>query len=252
MNELTKTKTNKMKFECCNRQQNSNEFIICSQCLKKYHYACIATTTTLQYKEVTNDFKANWLCPECNRPRAGLDNSNTPVRAAATLANDKHDSSLNVTVRNKQKFTKASDTDSSLTSADVRQIIIVQELVNPGSNGLPALQGFGVDRHLLGLKLIAIENGIEVPKLYSDPGYVRSANMRISTSQVACKCDGFMCYAPLVADGYSTCYNPRDDDVNFATAAFRAHPDTAAAPYAAALARALTDMRDLLLATSKL
>ncbi|CAH0722380.1 unnamed protein product, partial [Brenthis ino] len=137
MNELTKTKTNKMKFECCNRQQNSNEFIICSQCLKKYHYACIATTTTLQYKEVTNDFKANWLCPECNRPRAGLDNSNTPVRAAATLANDKHDSSLNVTVRNKQKFTKASDTDSSLTSADVRQIIIVQELVNPGSNGLP-------------------------------------------------------------------------------------------------------------------
>ncbi|CAH0732062.1 unnamed protein product, partial [Brenthis ino] len=123
MNELTKTKTNKMKFECCNRQQNSNEFIICSQCLKKYHYACIATTTTLQYKEVTNDFKANWLCPECNRPRAGLDNSNTPVRAASTLSNDKHDSSLNVTVRNKQKLTKASDTDSSLTSADVRQII---------------------------------------------------------------------------------------------------------------------------------
>lgn len=47
-----------------------------------------------------------------------------------------------------------------------------------------ALQGYGVDRHLLGLKLIALENGIEVPKLYSDAGYIKSAHMRISTSQV--------------------------------------------------------------------
>lgn len=47
-----------------------------------------------------------------------------------------------------------------------------------------ALQGFGVDRHLLGLKLIALENGIDLPKIYSDPGFTRSAHMRISTSQV--------------------------------------------------------------------
>ncbi|XP_045510869.1 carnitine O-acetyltransferase-like isoform X1 [Colias croceus] len=110
-----------------------------------------------------------------------------------------------------------------------------------------ALQGLGVDRHLLGLKLTAIENGIEIPKLYSDPGFTRSAHMRISTSQVACKCDGFMCYGPFVADGYATCYNPRDADVNFATAAFRAHPDTAATRYRQALERALQDMHDVLL-----
>lgn len=42
----------------------------------------------------------------------------------------------------------------------------------------------GVDRHLLGLKLIAIENGIEIPKLYQDPSFTRSTHMRISTSQV--------------------------------------------------------------------
>ncbi|XP_050360681.1 carnitine O-acetyltransferase-like isoform X2 [Nymphalis io] len=110
-----------------------------------------------------------------------------------------------------------------------------------------ALQGFGVDRHLLGLKLTAIENGIELPKIYSDQGYMRSAHMRISTSQVACRCDGFMCYGPLVADGYATCYNPRDNDVNFATAAFAAHPDTASANYRAALEHALADMHDVLL-----
>ncbi|CAH2108735.1 unnamed protein product [Euphydryas editha] len=122
MNELSKTKPNKMKFECCNRQQNSNEYIICSHCSKKYHYACVATTTT-QFKELTSDLKVNWLCPECNRPRAGLDNSNTPIRAVATHANDKQDS-LNVTVRNKHKVSKTSDTDLyALTPADVRQII---------------------------------------------------------------------------------------------------------------------------------
>ncbi|CAK1549845.1 unnamed protein product [Leptosia nina] len=110
-----------------------------------------------------------------------------------------------------------------------------------------ALQGFGVDRHLLGLKLIAVENGFEVPKLYSDPAYTRSAHMRISTSQVACKCDGFMCYGPLVDNGYATCYNPRNDDVNFATAAFRAHPDTSCEAYRQALESSLRDMHDLLL-----
>lgn len=66
--------------------------------------------------------------------------------------------------------------------------------------------------------------------------------------QVACKCDGFMCYGPLVADGYATCYNPRDNDVNIATAAFVAHRDTSCGEYRAALERALQHMHDLLLA----
>ncbi|XP_052756862.1 carnitine O-acetyltransferase-like isoform X2 [Galleria mellonella] len=114
-----------------------------------------------------------------------------------------------------------------------------------------ALQGFGVDRHLLGLKLIAKENGIDIPELYSDAGFVRSAHMRISTSQVACKCDGFMCYGPLVPDGYATCYNPRDNDINFATSAFVSNPETACDKYRAALEQSLQDMHDILLQNTK-
>ncbi|CAK1603225.1 unnamed protein product [Parnassius mnemosyne] len=114
-----------------------------------------------------------------------------------------------------------------------------------------ALQGFGVDRHLLGLKLTAIENGIDVPKLYSDAGFHRSAHMRISTSQVACKCDGFMCYGPLVPDGYATCYNPRDNDVNFATAAFVSNPVTSCDKYRKALEQSLQDMHDVLVQNIK-
>lgn len=47
-----------------------------------------------------------------------------------------------------------------------------------------AVSGLGVDRHLLGLKLAAIEAGMDVPKLFMDVGYLRSSHMRLSTSQV--------------------------------------------------------------------
>jgi carnitine O-acetyltransferase len=47
-----------------------------------------------------------------------------------------------------------------------------------------AVQGLGVDRHLLGLKKIAIENGKNLPQLFMDEGYVQSSNFRLSTSQV--------------------------------------------------------------------
>lgn len=46
------------------------------------------------------------------------------------------------------------------------------------------MQGLGVDRHLLGLKIAAKELGVELPPLFNDPSYARSTHMRISTSQV--------------------------------------------------------------------
>jgi len=50
-----------------------------------------------------------------------------------------------------------------------------------------AVSGFGVDRHLLGLKLVAKENGIPVPELFSDKAYAISTHFRLSTSQVSPK-----------------------------------------------------------------
>ncbi|KAJ8726301.1 hypothetical protein PYW07_000999 [Mythimna separata] len=133
-------------------------------------------------------------------------------------------------------------------SSPKEKISALKDAINSHKNyTVQALQGLGVDRHLLGLKLTAIENGIEIPKIYSDPGFTKSSYMRISTSQVACKCDGFMCYGPLVPNGYATCYNPRDNDINFATAAFVEHPDTDCNKYRSALEQSLQDMHDVLL-----
>ena len=47
-----------------------------------------------------------------------------------------------------------------------------------------AVSGQAVDRHLLGLRMLALEAGMEVPELYKDMAYVRSLHFCLSTSQV--------------------------------------------------------------------
>lgn len=109
-----------------------------------------------------------------------------------------------------------------------------------------ALQGRGVDRHLLGLKLMAIENNKPIPKFYQSPGFVKSAHYRVSTSQVASPNEAFMCYGPLTHDGYGCCYNPRNSDIFLACSAWNSNDQTCAKRFAKAISEALTSMRDLL------
>ena len=47
-----------------------------------------------------------------------------------------------------------------------------------------AINAQGVDRHLLGLKLIAGESGLELPSIYTDAAFARSLTHDLSTSQV--------------------------------------------------------------------
>lgn len=110
-----------------------------------------------------------------------------------------------------------------------------------------AIQGFGVDRHLLGLKLIAKENGIEIPSLYSDEGYVKSSTYRLSTSQVASAYEAFMCYGPLTMDGYGCCYSPRNNDIYFGLSSMRSNSDTCTLKFRKSLEESLQLMKELLM-----
>lgn len=111
---------------------------------------------------------------------------------------------------------------------------------------LEAMTGKGVDRLLLGLKLIAREKQMEVPAFYADAGFVKSTHFRLSTSQVASAHRAFMCYGPSVEDGYGICYNPRDKDMLFAVSAFSGCAATSAKEMGCALSDALNDMFELL------
>ena len=49
---------------------------------------------------------------------------------------------------------------------------------------MQAMMGQGVDRHLLGLKMTAAENGMETSGLFTDVAYSRSQYFRISSAGV--------------------------------------------------------------------
>ncbi|KAG5326030.1 CACP acetyltransferase, partial [Acromyrmex heyeri] len=108
-----------------------------------------------------------------------------------------------------------------------------------------AATGQGVDRHLFGLKMIAKSEGMELPELYKDVGYTRSTHFNLTSSQVHYKSASFMCYGPVVPDGYGCCYNPRPKDILFACSSFKSCNETNTRNFANVLQQTLSDMRDI-------
>lgn len=106
--------------------------------------------------------------------------------------------------------------------------------------------GQGIDRHLLGLKLAAVENGMDVHPLYKDPSYARSTHFKVTTSQVAGKGNSVMCYGPVVPDGYASCYNPLGNTINFGLAAFKLGHGTDVKAFHDALMQSFDDMEKVM------
>jgi len=77
--------------------------------------------------------------------------------------------------------------DQKVSSQD-KYKLMKKAIESHKSYAADSIRGFGVDRHLLGLKKIAVENGRDIPSLFLDEGYVKSGNFRLSTSQVRLIC----------------------------------------------------------------
>ncbi|XP_030062701.1 carnitine O-acetyltransferase [Microcaecilia unicolor] len=114
-----------------------------------------------------------------------------------------------------------------------------------------AISGQAIDRHLLGLKLQAIEDLVSMPEIFMDTSFAVAMHFKLSTSQVPSKTDCVMCFGPVVPDGYGVCYNPMDDHINFSVSAFNSYADTNAARLAHYLEQALLDMQNLIQCTPK-
>ncbi|XP_069024991.1 carnitine O-acetyltransferase [Embiotoca jacksoni] len=109
-----------------------------------------------------------------------------------------------------------------------------------------AISGQAIDRHLLGLKMQAVEEKLSVPEIFKDPAYAKALHYQLSTSQVPSKTDCVMCFGPVVPNGYGVCYNPMNEHINFAVSSFNSCKETNAARLSAAVEDALLDMRTLL------
>lgn len=109
-----------------------------------------------------------------------------------------------------------------------------------------AVNGSGVDRHLLGLKLAAIESGMNVPDLHMDTAYTTSTYFKLSTSQVPAKYEAVLVFGPVVPDGYGLCYNPQETQILIGVSAFNNSPQTDSKKMIGALKDSFRDMRDTL------
>ena len=130
---------------------------------------------------------------------------------------------------------------------DENRALLLREAVNGHRKYTSmALQGRGVDRHLLGLKLMAIENKLPVPEFFSSKAFVKSSHFRISTSQVATPNKAFMCYGAPLNDGYGCCYNPRKTDMFLACASWNSNKETNSEHFANCIEASLDEMQKLL------
>ena len=77
--------------------------------------------------------------------------------------------------------------------------------------------------------------------------FVLSSHLHTSPRQVAGSSASFLCFGPLVSDGYGVCYNPRAADMLFPCSALRSCPTTSAPAFRDSLERSLLDMRALAL-----
>ena len=69
----------------------------------------------------------------------------------------------------------------------------------------------------------------------------------LSRLQVPTSTDSFMCYGPVVPDGYGACYNPFPDCIYVCLTSFRDCPDTDSQMFVFSLESSLLQMRELCL-----
>ncbi|WAQ97117.1 CLAT-like protein [Mya arenaria] len=111
--------------------------------------------------------------------------------------------------------------------------------------------GQGLDCHLMGLREMAAEVGLPVPDIFTDDTYRKSNHFTLSTSQVNTTMDTFMCYGPVVPDGYGVCYNPHPNDIIVVITAFKSHAETQSDYFAYTLEGSLLQMSELCLKTNQ-
>ncbi|VDI19315.1 carnitine O-acetyltransferase [Mytilus galloprovincialis] len=135
--------------------------------------------------------------------------------------------------------------DTNVSQEQKRELL--KKAVNSHKNYVnEAINGQGIDRHLLGLKLAAIKNGMNVPDLHMDQTYSTSCHFKLSTSQVPSKEEAVLVFGPVVPNGYGLCYNPQESQIIFGVSAFNCSPETESNKMANSVRQSLIDMKNLM------
>src|SRR6218665_1919047 len=63
--------------------------------------------------------------------------------------------------------------------------------------------------------------------------------------------DAFMCYGPVVPDGYGACYNPHPNYILVCISSFKSCEGTVSSPFAATLEASFRQMKELCLSAKR-
>uniref|UniRef100_A0A8C1ATW9 Carnitine O-acetyltransferase n=1 Tax=Cyprinus carpio carpio TaxID=630221 RepID=A0A8C1ATW9_CYPCA len=149
------------------------------------------------------------------------------------------------------QFTKAMDDPSKQVQKSEKAALLEEAIKVHRKHTHMAIHGQGIERHMLGLRMIAIEDLTSLPDIFMDTSFAVASHFNLYTSQVGSKTDCVMCLGPMVPDGYGICYNPMDDHINFAVTAFNSCEETNATRLSQFLEDSLLDMKTLLEQVSK-
>lgn len=106
-----------------------------------------------------------------------------------------------------------------------------------------ASMGDGFDRHLFGLKEIALRAGKSLPELYSDPLFIESQHYTLSTSTLYGECFAGGGFAPVVADGFGLGYGYVESSFGVLVSSYKSHRNNT--QFVQALHESLDDIRKI-------
>ncbi|CEG38666.1 carnitine o-acetyltransferase [Plasmopara halstedii] len=114
-----------------------------------------------------------------------------------------------------------------------------------------SLTGEGIDRHLMGLQIVAEMSGITPkPSLFTDRAFEISKKFLISTSNISGGPGASPIWGGFSAmynEGYGVCYALQPDRINVSITCYHVDPETDAAIFKRSLETALLEMVDLCL-----
>ncbi|KAJ2517551.1 Carnitine O-acetyltransferase mitochondrial, partial [Coemansia sp. RSA 1939] len=113
-----------------------------------------------------------------------------------------------------------------------------------------AVAGRGVDRHLLGLRMV-LRPGEQKPEVFEDPAYSYSSHWYLSTSQISSENFTSYGWSEVTPKGYGIAYNIRKDSLIIHTTCIRGSYGLDSDRFAQAFETAAIDVRNMLLSETK-
>ncbi|VDK67975.1 unnamed protein product [Litomosoides sigmodontis] len=139
-------------------------------------------------------------------------------------------------------------------SRDEKKKLFMEAVKKQAEITLENLTGYGIDNHLCALHCLAkkeVEEGLlpKMPDLFLDTTWTETMRFPLSTSQVtttAAISDTYLCYGPVVKDGYGCPYNIQPHSIIFAPSSFKSCPTTNAEHFKKSLVDSLNDIQSLI------